>query len=255
VGQRVAIFGTLTDADPLSLELDATEGAVRMLLTTLRGTVVALEGQDATAPLTMDLQSIDCHPIENFDFSGTGSESAADADPESYRIDTGTLDLSSLNVDGPVKVLGFVEPFGQAPPDFTAHSVVTVDTVPAMMKVDWHPPSGEAFSTLSEERLVLNLEQTGHFHHLTRGWTVTDLAELSQAPAVVPGADGDGTFVIGLHGTVQVFLEFDSFVEALTQWIDEGQQVHTFKAVGEFDDAAVALTAESVEVKLSLGRN
>lgn len=255
VGQRVAIFGTLTDDDPLSLELDATQGAARMRLTTLRGTAVALDEEDPTAQLTMNVQSIDHRRIEIFDFSGTGTDSADDADPESYQIDTGALNLSPLQIDGPVKVRGFVEPFGQAPPDFAAQTIVTVDEVRTLMKVDWRPPSGEAFSTLSAEQLVLNLEGVGHFHHLVRGWIVTDLTELSQAPSVVPEADGQGMFVIRVQGTAHVFLEFDAFVEALAQWIDDGLLVNKFEAVGLFDDAAAALTVGVVEIKLSSGQS
>ncbi len=254
VGQRVAVFGTLTDDNPLSLEMDATEGAARMLLTTLRGTTVAVDEQDATAQLTMNVQSINHRRIEIFDFSGTGIDGANDADPESYQIDTGTLDLSPLQIDGPVKVRGFVEPFGQAPADFAAQTIVTVDEVRALMKVDWRPPTGEAFSTISPEQLVLNLDGVGHFHQLVRGWIVTDLTELLQAPSIVPEEDGRGVFVIRLQGTVQVFLEFDAFVEALAQWIDEGLLVNKFEAVGVFDDAGAALTAGMVEIHLSPGR-
>jgi hypothetical protein len=255
VGQRVVIFGTLTDDDPLSLEMDATGGTAHMRLTTLRGTAVALDEQDATGQLTMNVRSINHRRIGIFDFSGTGTDSANDADPESYQIDTGTLDLSSLQIDGSVKVRGFVEPFGQAPPDFAAQTVVTVDEVRALMKVDWCPSTGEAFSTLSSEQLVLNLDGVGRFHHLVRGWIVTDLTELLQAPSIIPEADGRGVFVIRLQCTAQVFLEFESFVEALAQWIDDGLLVNKFEAVGEFDDAAAALTVGVVEIKLRPGQS
>jgi hypothetical protein len=256
VGQRVAIFGTLSDDYPVLPAIDVAAGAIRMLPTALRGTVVAVDGPDAAARLTMEVQSFNQHLAEIFDFSGTGADSSDDAVAESYRIDTDTLDLSQLQADGPVKVIGFVEPFGQAPPDFAAQTIVAVDSVRALMKVDWQPPTDEAFSTLSAEALVLNLDGAGCFHHLVNGWVDVDLTELSQAPSVVPEADGRGTFVIRFQGaTTQVFLEFKPFVEALTQWIDDGLQVHKFEAVGDFDDAASALTAESVDVKLSSGKS
>jgi hypothetical protein len=254
VGQRVVIFGTLTDDNPLSLEMDATEGAAHMRLTTLRGTAVAVDEQDATAQLTMNVQRIDHRRIEIFDFSGTGTDSANDVDPESYQIDTGTLDLTPLQTGAPVKVRGFVEPFGQAPPDFAAQTIVTVDEVRTLMKVDWRPPTGEAFSTLASEQLVLNLDGVGHFHHLVRGWIVTDLTELSQAPSVIPEPDARGMFVIRLQGTTQVYLEFEPFVEALIQWIDDGLLVNKLEAVGVFDDATAALTVGVVEIKLSPGQ-
>ena len=254
VGQRVTIFGTLTDDNPLLLEMDAAEGAVRMLLTTLRGTTVAVDEEDATAQLTMNVQSINHRRIEVFDFSGTGTDGANDADPESYQIDTGTLDLTPLQINGPVKVRGFVEPFGLAPPDFAAQTIVTIEEVRALMKVDWRPPTSEAFITLSPEQLVLNLDGVGHFHHLVRGWIVTDLTELSQAPLLVPEEDGRGVFVIRLQGTAQVFMEFEAFIEALSQWIDDGLMVNKFNAIGVFNDTITAFTVEVVEIKLSPGQ-
>jgi NADPH:quinone reductase-like Zn-dependent oxidoreductase len=101
---------------------------------------------------------------------------------------------------------------------------------------------------------VLNLDGVGRFHHLVRGWIVTDLTELSQAPSVIPEADGRGMFVVRLQGTAQVFLEFEPFIEALAQWIDDGLLVKKIEVVGGFDDTAAALAAEAVEIKLSPGQ-
>ena len=255
VGQRGAIFGTLTDDDPLSLEMDATEGTARMLLTTVRGTAANIDAADPVAQLTLDLQSINHRNVEIFDFTGTGTDAANDADPENYQVFTGTLGLSALRIDDPLKVRGFVEPFGQAPSDFSVRTIVTAADVLAVMKVDWRPPTTEAFSTVSADGLILNLEGVGHFHQLVRGWVVTDLTALSQAPSVVPQSDGRGTFVIRNHGTTQVFLEFEPFAEALADAVDDGIPVSKFNAVGEFDDAAAALTVGVVDVFLKPAQN
>ena len=63
VGQRVMVFGTLTNPGSGNLQLDATSGFARMLLTVLIGTV-------ATDPLSNEelavkLQSIDWRNIKN----------------------------------------------------------------------------------------------------------------------------------------------------------------------------------------------
>ena len=255
VGQRILIFGTLTDDDPLSLAMDATAGTARMLLTTVRGTAANIDAADPLAQLTLDLQSIDHRNVEIFDFAGTGTDAADDADPENYQIFTGTLGLSALQIDDPVKVRGFVEPFGQAPSDFSAWTIVTTADVRAVMKVDWQPPTNGAFSTVSADGLILNLEGAGHFHHVVRGWVVSDLTALSQAPAVVPQSDGRGTFVIRNQGTTQVFLEFEPFAEALADSIDDGLPVSKLNAVGEFDDATAALTVGVVELFLNPSQN
>ena len=85
VGQRVRVFGVLTDDTATQLEMDAgvnNLGRVNMRLTTLRGTVVAVVGiPEAPLPFVMNVQAIDGRHIGLFDFSGTGDEPANDADP------------------------------------------------------------------------------------------------------------------------------------------------------------------------------
>ena len=93
VGQRIMVFGEL-NAD--ETQLDAAEGYACMLLTTLRGKVV---GNDST--VMIDLEAIDGRRIGKFDFSGTGIDSANDADPTNYEINSGKFDdaTSALTVD------------------------------------------------------------------------------------------------------------------------------------------------------------
>lgn len=255
VGQRVTVFGSLAGDEPLALEMDATAGAVRMLLTTLRGTAGAVDADDATSQLTMDVQRINHHWVDIFDFTGTGTDSTNDADPSNYQIDTGTLDLSSVDVGMPLKVRGFVEPFGQAPPDFTAQTIMSVADVRAIMTIDWHPPTTEAFTTLTSGQLVPNPDGVGRFHHIVRGWVTTDLTDMTETASVVPPADGQGIFVLRYAGPVQVFVEFESFVDALADAVEDGMPVNRLRAVGTFNDATAALTADVVEVWLTSGQH
>ncbi len=91
VGQRIFAFGDASPTDD-DIVLDATAGRVRMKLTHLSGTVVsALPGQ-----VTLDLFAIDGRRPAIFDFAGTGTSAAMDADPMNYEIETG-----ALNVLGP----------------------------------------------------------------------------------------------------------------------------------------------------------
>jgi hypothetical protein len=103
VGQRVSIFGTLTNDMANQLEMDAgllQQGYVQMRFTTLRGTV-------ADAPLVLELNSIDGRRMALYDFSGTGDSPANDADPSHYVIDPQSLDVSGLGVGTPVRVRGY----------------------------------------------------------------------------------------------------------------------------------------------------
>lgn len=249
IGQRVAVFGTLNSSDPQALELDATEGSVRMLLTTLRATVVHLDESNPTAQLTVNLSLINGRPVDIFDFSGTGIDPANDADPENYEIDTGTLDLSLLDTDTSVKVRGFAEIFGMAPPDFSAQTIIRIADLRAFIRVLWDPPTNEAFESISPEGLVLNMEGARLFHHLICGWRSMDLEELPQSPTLAPQEDGQGLFVLKFDHITQVFLTFVEFIEGLEALIEEERLVKKLGAVGVYNEATTTLTTEMIEIR------
>jgi len=46
------------------------------------------------------------------------------ADPANYEVDSGTLTLDGIVIEEAIGVTGFPTPFGSAPPDFTAQTVV-----------------------------------------------------------------------------------------------------------------------------------
>ena len=114
VGQQVVILGTLTDTTPTSLAMDAgvtSTGYLRLAPSRVSGQVVLVNN----GQVVLNLSEVDHHPVNWFDFTGTGTTSATDADPANYEVDTGILDLSSLVAGEPAEMTGFVEAFGQAP--------------------------------------------------------------------------------------------------------------------------------------------
>ena len=134
IGQRVMIYGEWL-AQPSDLyALDASNGRVRMMLTTLRGRVsdpaVSSDGY-----LTLGLQTIDRRPVTLFDFTGTGIDPAHDADPAAYELDTATLDVTAYTPSTPLMAKGFVRPYGQAPADFEARTLMAVGALPARFRV------------------------------------------------------------------------------------------------------------------------
>jgi len=174
VGQRLTVFGTVTDTDSQALELDASEGAARMLLTTVRGVVVAADPSNPVAQLTLNLQSIDRHRVGSFDFTGSGITEEKDADPSSYDVFTGTLDISSLSYGFPVQFRGFPEPYGQAPPDFNARTLIDVVDLTGYLKVAWRPATQTPFESITGTDLALNLDGVSREHHLIQGGAITD---------------------------------------------------------------------------------
>ncbi len=243
IGQRVTIFGTLNIDET---ELDATEGYARMHLTTLRGQALS-----AGPPwFVVDLNSIDGRRVSIFDFTGTGTIPADDANPANYEIDVGTLDVSSISAGNPVKVRGFVNTFGQAPEDFNAWTVIDVSNVRASLVVNWRPATAAAFEYLSSDYLTLNLDGVGLFHHVHRAGVVTDLTGLFDSPSIEPEEEGGGLFVIYQGGTLQVHFTFENFVSDLESRLANEGTVQGIAAFGHFDDATSTLTARHIAVKM-----
>ena len=251
VGQRITVFGELNEDETqlnANFNNDNGHGHVRMHFTTLKGDVVAAE----EGALIADLKVVDGRRISLFDFTGTGSDPDNDADPQNYDIDTGFLDLADPLAGAPVKVRGFVTPFGHGPEeaDFSATTVVNVSAVKGLMFVSWLPASAAAIEDLSKDGFTVNLAGIGMFHYVKRAGVVTDLTDLAQNPAIVPDADSEGLFLIVQGGSSQLFFDFEGFSEELAQRLTENAAVKRITATGAFDDATATMTANWVKVKL-----
>jgi len=116
VGSHIEAFGTATRDNSGEVILDATAGRVRLDLTQVQG---SLRGS-GTGNITLNLNSIDRQPVSLFSFTGTGT------DPTKYVVATGALNVSPFSVGELVSSIGFVNPFGKAPPDFKAVTVASV---------------------------------------------------------------------------------------------------------------------------------
>ncbi len=250
VGQRIHAFGEVSESND-QLTLDATQGRVRLHVTHLSGTVVSAN----PGALTLDLFSIDRRRPEIFDFSGTGTAPDNDADPESYEIATGELDLTRLMNGSPARVLGFVTPFGTAPPDFEGRTVVHYEDVGATLWLGWGLEGTSApFLSIGADGLVIDNANAdiGVRHFISVGPQIIDITALPSPPTVAP-ADGRTLFAIGEPRRVEVFSEFARFAEALSVKLAAGQNALGMSAHGRFDVGSTTLTANYVGVSLSSG--
>lgn len=155
VGQHLQLFGTYssTSATPT---LDASNGSAILMPTPLWGLLQPnTPATFATTPftangtqyngLTLMLQAIDGQPPAAFNFAGTGTSTANDANPAAYTVGVPTaLSITNLN-GGPARFYGFVTPFGTAktpapPPDFSAVTLVNYANTTAKLLVDWDRP-------------------------------------------------------------------------------------------------------------------
>jgi hypothetical protein len=249
VGQKIVAFGDVTATPTVdSLTLDATDGRVRMKVTHLLGTVVdAQPGQ-----VTMDLFAIDRLRPSAFDFTGTGSSSANDADPMNYEVATGVLPIAALLADQPVRVYGFVTPFGLAPPDFAGRTIVDFSAMRAVLGVGWTEAGTAApFLSMGADGLVIDQMNAdlGTRHHIKIGPRIVDLTQLAQPVTVAP-APFRTLFAIGERGSVEVFREWQPFVDRLAAKLGGGAKARAMFANGRYDAGDFTLTANYVAVAL-----
>ncbi len=252
VGQRVTILGTLTNTDPTALAMDAgaqDAGYVRLAPTNADGEVVAIN----SSQVTLALSELARHPPSWYDFAGTGSTSTLDADPANYQVNTGAIDLSGLTLGEPAEVDGFVQPFGQAPPDFNATTVGNFSTGGARLMVGWHPNGTAApFSTEDSNLLVINLADPniGPIAVLRRGGKPVDLSTLPASPLIVPPTSGTGRYAIRRGGTVTIYVSFSAFAGALQTQLNGSTVMIGFFGTGGYDVQSNTFTATRIGVNL-----
>jgi hypothetical protein len=263
VGQRAMVFGQFTNpavdnsdrfGPDIALVLDATDGRARMLVTSLLGTVnQVLPGQ-----IDVRLRAIDRLSVSLFDFTGTGMSAGFDADPMNYEIATATLALDAfavvdtLEVDRPVRALGFVSPFGEAPPDFTGRTLVGPRDLPAVLSVGWGVDgTASPFSVMVSNSLVIDLgnDDIGVRHHMLIGDRLIDLFDLPASPSIMEG-NTPRVYGIWEPGHVELFKDFPDFVDELSLRLSETDRARSLSAYGRYSEGEHSLTANKVVVHM-----
>jgi len=257
VGQRIVASGKFVEPGPMPMmattgtavspaKLDATAGRVRLEVTSLSGTVVsAVAGQ-----LNLKLRAIDRLGAEMFDFKGTGSTTASDADPNNYEVATSTLPLAMLGAGEATKVLGFAKPFGTAPPDFEGRTIIDRRDLPTALTIGWGEAGTTApFSSSNNTGLVLDLRNPsiGDRHSLTVGMRKIDLLTLTTPPTIAP-ASGRAVFGLWEPGHIELFTSFADFVTELNLRLGGGKKAVGLTATGSYDEATSTLAADHVSV-------
>jgi hypothetical protein len=213
--------------------------------------------QLASGSLTVTLQSLDGLPVSAFNFAGTGTNTAVDAVPSAYVIDTGLLSQSDSTLNAPARVMGFVAPFGKAPPNFTAATLVNFSGVPQALLIDWaQRGSAPAFTGLTATSTSLQLDLTGvdRAHFILIGPETVDLTTLATPPTVTAAATAtDEVFTIGHRGKYKTesFNSFAAFVGALATDLTPTATVVDLAATGQYDSAANSFTATRLAVLIN----
>ncbi len=250
VGQRVMVLGEVT-SDPAQpgQEMDATEGRIRMRYTHLSGIV----GSVLAGQLNLNLLGIDHRRVALFDFTGTGMSPELNADPADYEVFTDSLNLDFVVPEMPVRVIGFVSPFGEAPADFAGRTVVDVAVARALLGVGWGVEGTTApFLQMDPAGLIIDLDNPdlGERHHIRIGDVIIDLTTLSASPTIIGKDEGRRRFAILQGHRVQVFRDYDRYVAALTELLNGSTIIRSMWAQGAYDTASNTVQAHIVNVHL-----
>jgi hypothetical protein len=234
VGQRITAFGELTD-DQI---LDATMGRVRMRISSLTGEVLQV------APLVVDLAWFNGLRPRAYDFTGTGT-SGADADPEHYELDVASLDLSTLGPSNLVRVRGIVSPYGAAPPDFLARTVIDVDLddTAAALWVSWASDGGTStpFLAMAPARLDVDLSNARSLLAV-RGVPRPFLGNV-ESIALEPGV-GRSIYAVAVRGggEIHLYRDFADLVTELGVQLDAGRRMTRILSRGRYNATTEVLT-------------
>lgn len=247
IGQRVTVRGVAADTAADPLRIDATQGAIRMHLTHLAGTVNTVhEGQ-----LDLELHAIDRRRTSIFDFTGTGMSAALDADPDDYEVATGNLGLDGQAPGKPVVVYGFPGAFGAAPPDFQGRTLIDYSEVRSLLGIGWGAGGTAApFLTMGGDGLVLDITNPDIDvrHHIKQGPVLIDMTSLASGTRIVPREPGRTVFSIASRDGLRLFADFDDFVEALAITLDGATPARSMYARGLYDAEANLFTAWTIGI-------
>jgi hypothetical protein len=225
-----------------------------MQLTHVLGTVK----NAGSGALDLDVTSIDGHVPAIFSFVGTSAALATDADPHNYEISTGNLDLSHLDTGKAARVFGFVTPFGMAPPDFTARTLVDFRDVPALLSLGWGlQGTATPFLTVDATGLAIDNHNSsiGFRHVIAVGPALTDIKALASGPRIVPDTTKPATFAIADGRRIDVYTMFGDFTAAVAQKLAGGSKAVNLSATGDFNAATGDFTAHRVLLEVRSATN
>lgn len=255
VGQHLQAFGK-AGIDPTSgnRTLDASSGSVRLMVTRAWGQFTSATG----GVVTMNLQALDGLPPAAFNFAGTGT-TGNDATASAYTVSVpAALPLPTLSAGFPIAFNGFVTPFGSAPPDFAAETLVNFATANARLHLEWMTPGPSApfVSPLSATNVMMTQAtvQSAAEHVAFIGPVMEDPGSVSAGLAFVPNtASSNMLFAIGhrMSWQFQVYSTFSDFITALTADLNGTTQLLRVDAEGPYDMSTGVQSVSFMAVVLS----
>jgi hypothetical protein len=250
VGQHALLFGTYGTDSAGNKTLDATAGSARLMVTPLWGKYTSM----AAGVVTLALQSLDGNAASAFDFTGTGSSSAQDATAGAYSVSVpSSLQVPPTNAGSPIRFFGFVAPFGMAPPDFSATTLVSYANTVGQLQVIWAPPGLTApfESPLSATNVVISQAtlQSAWFQSVRIGPQRLKPSAVSTGLTLVPNAAASMTqFSVGHAKSHKIdsYSDFGDLISALNTDLNGMTAMLGVFARGPYDSSSGTLSVSSV---------
>lgn len=242
IGQRVIAFGSMSGETAGQFVMDATQGHVTMMMNLIKGEVISVN------PLQIDLRWINGRRISLFDFTGTGSSTEENSDPNQYEIATSSMNLDTLAIGDWVKVRGYPAEFGSAPEDFAAQTLININTEQraAAMNVHWQGMgSATPFLSVSDSSIVLNLADANQ-RVILAGIPLDGVDAAETSVTLDPLGDaGNGLYAIKMSGqpAIQLFKHFADYSQAMNTRITEGAHLKRITSLGRYDQTTDAMHA------------
>jgi len=250
VGQKVTVRGTVTANDEIGVHIDATEGAVVMHVTHLNGIVNSvMPGQ-----IDIDLHSLGGRRPGIYDFTCTGGcEPLTDADPDNYEVTTGNLLLAAQAAGKPVSAWGFVNEFMGAPPDFEGRTIIDYSDVRSALGVGWGAEGTTTpFLMMDGNGVGLLLdnqnEDIDQRHFIKQGPVLIDLTTLDSNTLIAPRETGRKLFVVKTTDSLQLYADFEDFMNALVMSLDGVNAARSMYARGHYNADTNVFTAYKIFV-------
>ena len=255
VGQHIHAYGTLSTDTAGNRSLDASKGNARLDSTTLWGQYVSSSG----TTMTLNLQTLDDLPVSVFNFAGTGATTAQDAKASAYLVTVPSALLTGTPTAGAaLKFVGYVAPFGAAPPNFTAQTLVSYEATTAKISVEWERPGVTApfVSPLSASNVILSAAalQSAAERHIEIGPQQISTVALTNGMTLVPNtAATSPTYVIAHRSTGKSdsYSNYSEAITALNTALNGTTALLQIQADGVFDGATGKLTLNHLSLVLS----
>jgi hypothetical protein len=253
VGQQVRISGTMGTGSSSTPTLDATAGAAFLFPTSGVGLVAAT----ATGGVTVDLQQLGNVDPSALDFAGTGTTSQQDATAAAYQVSVpSSISTTSAGSGVAVAFTGFVTPFGSAPPDFAASTLINYGETHTLFDARWASPGTTApFTTLTGSELLLSQAtlQASAQSSVRIGWVTVGASSLTSGLELVPDTTGTApqSFAI-VHVQSQMIDSFGTFNDLATALAtDLNGTTGVLQVMAEGSYSSGTLTADHVIVALN----